>query len=167
VFSGRMLQVYLSGYCICFTHTLYVFYLDVAYDCNGSSVLRFFSSDSEACSECFNCLQTYVSIVIFECFKNRSGVASLLPTFCCIVLCVLLPAPAGHSYNAAARSFRIGGATPFPLLSLGQHGPRVERAKRSAACGVRPDVRALALPTQICSRRIICFVCDLDVVCST
>jgi hypothetical protein len=31
VFSGRMLQMCLSGYCICFTHTLHVFYLDVAY----------------------------------------------------------------------------------------------------------------------------------------
>ena len=29
VFSGRMLQVCLSGCCICFRHTLHVFYLDV------------------------------------------------------------------------------------------------------------------------------------------
>jgi hypothetical protein len=33
MFSGRM-QVCLSGCCICFTHTLHVFYLDVAYGCD-------------------------------------------------------------------------------------------------------------------------------------
>jgi hypothetical protein len=27
----------------------------------------------------------YVAIVIFVCFKSRSGVATLLPTFCCMV----------------------------------------------------------------------------------
>jgi len=35
VFSRLMLQVCLSGCCICFTYTLHVFYLDVAYGCNG------------------------------------------------------------------------------------------------------------------------------------
>jgi hypothetical protein len=33
----------------------------------------------------------------------------------------VLPVPAGHPYNAAAESFRIGGAAPLPLLSLGRH----------------------------------------------
>jgi hypothetical protein len=31
LFFGRTLQVCLFGYCICFTHMLQVFYLDVAY----------------------------------------------------------------------------------------------------------------------------------------
>jgi hypothetical protein len=31
LFFRRMLQVCLSKYCICFTHMLQVFYLDVAY----------------------------------------------------------------------------------------------------------------------------------------
>jgi hypothetical protein len=35
VFSGRILQVCLSGCCICFTYMLHVFYLDVAYGCNS------------------------------------------------------------------------------------------------------------------------------------
>jgi hypothetical protein len=34
LFSKRMLQVCLSGCCICFTHMLQVYYLDVAYVCN-------------------------------------------------------------------------------------------------------------------------------------
>jgi hypothetical protein len=40
VFSGRMVQVCLSGCCICFTHRLHVFYLDVAYVCNGFRVFQ-------------------------------------------------------------------------------------------------------------------------------
>ena len=36
--SGLMLQLCLSGCCICFTHTLHAFYLDVAYGCNGFQV---------------------------------------------------------------------------------------------------------------------------------
>ena len=35
LFFRCMLQVCLSGCCICFTHMLQVFYLDVAYVCNG------------------------------------------------------------------------------------------------------------------------------------
>jgi hypothetical protein len=51
-----------------------------------SSVFQvFFSSVSEACFKYFNCLQTYVATVVFECFKSRSDVASLLPTFYCKV----------------------------------------------------------------------------------
>jgi hypothetical protein len=45
--------------------------------------------------------------------------------------CLLLPAPAGHPYNAVAGSFWIRGAAPSPLIA------RVVR-KRSAARG-RPD----------------------------
>jgi hypothetical protein len=39
--------------------------------------------------------------------------------------CVLLQAPAGHPYDAAARSFRIEGAAPLSLLSLGRRKPRM------------------------------------------
>jgi hypothetical protein len=35
--------------------------------------------------KCFNRLQMYIAIVVFGCFKSRSGVASLLSTFCYIV----------------------------------------------------------------------------------
>jgi hypothetical protein len=35
LFFRHMLQVCLSGCCICFTHMLQVFYMDVAYVCNG------------------------------------------------------------------------------------------------------------------------------------
>ena len=77
----------LFGCCICFTHTLHVFYLDVVYDCNGFQVFSdvFFSNVSEACFKYFIGLHMYVATVVFGYFKSRSGVASLLPTFCCIV----------------------------------------------------------------------------------
>jgi hypothetical protein len=42
VFFGCMLQVCLSRCCICFTHTLHVFYLDVAYGSNGFQVFSGF-----------------------------------------------------------------------------------------------------------------------------
>jgi hypothetical protein len=38
---GRMLQVCLSICCICFTHILHVFYLDIAYVCNGFQVFLY------------------------------------------------------------------------------------------------------------------------------
>jgi hypothetical protein len=41
-------------------------------------ILVCFSSVLEACFKCFNCPQMYVVTVVFGCFKNRSGVASLL-----------------------------------------------------------------------------------------
>jgi hypothetical protein len=47
VFSERMLQVGLSGCCICFTH---VFYLDVAYGCN---VFQVFSGGFSSVSSAF------------------------------------------------------------------------------------------------------------------
>jgi hypothetical protein len=81
-----------------------------------------FSSVSEAC---FNCLQTYVTTVVFGCFKSRSNVASLLPTFAASSL----PEPARHLYDAAARSFQIGATarpSPLALLSLGRCGPRMQ-----------------------------------------
>ena len=55
VFFRRMLQVCLSGCCICFTHMLQVFYLNVAYVCNGfhefSSVLQVFQTHDASVSD--------------------------------------------------------------------------------------------------------------------
>jgi hypothetical protein len=47
--------------------------------CNGfSSVFQmFFASVSDACFNCFICLQTYVTNVSSRCFKTRSGGALL------------------------------------------------------------------------------------------
>ena len=89
VFSGRMLQVCLSGCCICFTHTLHALYLDVCVwlQC----FLSVFQVFQKLVFKCFNCLQTYVATVVFGCFKSRSGVASLLLGFCCIVSVCPLP----------------------------------------------------------------------------
>jgi hypothetical protein len=79
-----MLQVCLSVCCICFTHTLQVFYLDVAYVFQWSfkcfqvfwQVFQtYVSSVSNTCFKCFICLHTYVANVLSGCFKNRSGVA--------------------------------------------------------------------------------------------
>ena len=54
-------QVCLSRYCICFTHMLQVFYLDVAYVCNGflvfSGVFASVSLSSFVC--CNNCLRMF------------------------------------------------------------------------------------------------------------
>jgi hypothetical protein len=55
VFLGRMLQVCLPEFCICFTHMLQVFYLDVPYICNDfSSFFRSF----------FQVFQKHVSSVL-------------------------------------------------------------------------------------------------------
>jgi hypothetical protein len=115
-----------------FTHTLHVFYLDVAYGCNGFQVFSgVFSSVLKACFKCFHCLQTYVATVVFGCFKSRSGVASLLPTFCYIV-----------SPGVGRASIRRHGwvllnrrrRTPFPSCRSGSSGPAWS-AERSAARG--------------------------------
>ena len=50
VSSRCMLQVCLFGYCICFTHMLQVFYLDVVY------VLQWFSSIFMCFCKCFTCM---------------------------------------------------------------------------------------------------------------
>ena len=125
-FFGCMLQICLSGCCICFTQTLH------AYGCNG------FLSVSEACFKCFNCLQTYVATVVFGCFKRRSGVASLHPSS----VASSLPAPAGHPYDAAAVSFRIGGAArPSSLCCSGGAGPAWSAKQRAARASMRTSGR--------------------------
>ena len=81
-----MFQVCLSGYCICFTHILNVFFLDVCIWLQWfSSRFQVFLSVLEACFKYFNYLQTYVATIVFGCFKSRLCVASLLPAFCYIV----------------------------------------------------------------------------------
>ena len=72
LFFKCMLQVCLSRCCICFTHMLQVFYLHVAYVCNGFQVfLQVFQTYvlSILCVfiVCFNCC--------IWCFKSRSRVA--------------------------------------------------------------------------------------------
>jgi len=123
-----MLQVCFSRCCICFTHTLHVFYLDVAYGCNGFQAFfqMFFSSVSTAFTRMLQLLYLDVSKVdrVLHLSSAPSAASSRR---------VLLPAPTRHPYDVAAGSFRIGGAVPFPLLSLGRHGPRVEGAKQSAS----------------------------------
>jgi hypothetical protein len=86
----------------------------------------------------------YMVVMVFKCFQVffqvfQKQVLSVRSAFICILQllyldvskadrvlylfslpsttssrCVLLPAPAGHLYDAAAGSFRIGGAVPFP-----------------------------------------------------
>jgi hypothetical protein len=71
-----MLQVCLYGCCICFTHMLQLFYLDVAYMLQWFSSVLLFLSGLDTCFKCFICLQTYVASVVYGCFKSRSSVAS-------------------------------------------------------------------------------------------
>jgi hypothetical protein len=86
LFSGCMLQVCISRCCICLTHTLHVFYLDVALVAMVFKCFQlFFSSVSEACFKYFIYLQIYVATDVYGRFKSRSGVASLYSTLCCIV----------------------------------------------------------------------------------
>jgi hypothetical protein len=73
-----------------------------------------FSSVLEACFKCFNYPQTYAAIVVFGCFKSRSGVASLLlsPS-----AASSLPEPTGHPYERGmddgrgTRELRASGAS--------------------------------------------------------
>jgi len=143
VFSGRMLQVCLSGCCICFTHTLHVFYLDVAYGCNGFQVF--------SCVFLIQVFQKHVSSVstVFRrmlqlLYLDVSKVDRVLYLSSPPSITSSLPAPTGHLSDAAAGSFRIGGAVrPSPLCCLGNASPAWS-AKRSAArwhldTGVRPD----------------------------
>jgi hypothetical protein len=72
-FRCMLLEVCLFGCCICFTHMLQVFYLDVTYVRN--SFQGVFASVSDACFKYFICLRMYVARVVFGCFKSRSVVA--------------------------------------------------------------------------------------------
>jgi hypothetical protein len=75
-FFRHMLQVCLSGCCICFTHMLQVFYLDVAYVCNGfQALLGVFASVFTRMLQMFQLFRTYMTSVASECCKTRSCVA--------------------------------------------------------------------------------------------
>ena len=55
-----------------------MFYLDVAYVCNGFQVFSgVFASVSDSCFKCFICLQTYVSVAS-KCFKKVDRVLHML-----------------------------------------------------------------------------------------
>jgi hypothetical protein len=107
-----------------------------------SSVFQvFFSSVSEACFKCFNCLQTYVVIVVFGLKVDQVLHLSFPPS-----AASSLPASVGHQYDSVAGSFRIGGTTrPSPLVAWAAQAPR--GARNGVQCaGVRLDIRVLALP---------------------
>ena len=71
--------------------------------------LDIFTSGSDACFKCFNCLQTYIASVASRCFKSRSGVASRsLLAFDCLALVPPLLSTLASEPEARA------GAVPFP-----------------------------------------------------
>jgi hypothetical protein len=76
VFFRRMLQVFLFGCCVCFTHMFAsVFVRMLHMFCNDFlSVLAVFASVSDACFECFIFLQTHVAKVSSGCLKSRLDV---------------------------------------------------------------------------------------------
>ena len=66
----------LSGCCICFTHMLQVFYLDVAYVFQWFQVFSgVFASVSDTCFKCFSCFGGMFQVWLIGCCKNRSGFA--------------------------------------------------------------------------------------------
>ena len=99
VFFGRMLQVCLSRYCICFTQTLHVFYLDVVYGCNGFQVFWvLFSSVSTAFRRMLQLLYLDVSKVDRVLHLSAHPLPHRL---------------AGRaSYDTVSGSFRIGQCRP-------------------------------------------------------
>ena len=130
----------LSGCCICFTHMLQVFYLDV---CNSFQLfLQVFQMHVSSVSSVFF---LYVASVASECFKSRSGVAH--------VICV--ESERGHEQSSRGR--RLGGVGPAwarvtqarssKVRATRAHAwPRETKEKptherpEASAC---PDVRAL------------------------
>jgi hypothetical protein len=107
-----MLQVCLFGCCICFTHMLQVFYLDVAYV--FAMVFQVFSgiftSVADTCFKGFICLHTYVANISSECFKSRSGVAHV----------AMMPVTGRQRPAAGLRLLPCAAclALSYPILSL-------------------------------------------------
>jgi hypothetical protein len=99
VFSERMLQVCLYGCCICFIYTLHVFYLDVAYGCNGFQV---FSGVFSSVSTVFRCMLQLLYLDVLK--ANRVLHLFSLPSTV-LSRCVLFPSPTGHPYDVAVGSF--------------------------------------------------------------
>jgi hypothetical protein len=149
-----MLQEYVSSVsevcfiCIFRTHVasvfiwmLHMFHTYVACVLIGSCIwLQWFSSVFRCFFKCFRSMFQVFQLSSDVCcncciwIKSRSGVASLLPTFCCIV-----------SPGVSRASIRLRGRVlpnrrhhaPFPSCRLGGAGPAWS-SKRSAMCG-RPS----------------------------
>jgi hypothetical protein len=105
-------------------------YLDVAYVSHISCMcfiwmLQWFSSIFFMCLRSISSVSTAFRRMLQLLYLNVLRVDRVLhlssPPSTASSRCVLL-VPAWHPYDAAAGSFRIGGAAPLPLLSLGQHG---------------------------------------------
>jgi hypothetical protein len=80
IFFRRMLQVYLSGCCICFTHMLQVFYLHVACVCNGFEVFfQVFQTHDSSVSSVFRHM---LQACAYGCFKSRSSIAHVVRREC-------------------------------------------------------------------------------------
>ena len=116
-----------------FRRMLQVFYLDVAYVCNGFKCFScIFASVSYACFKCFICLQIYIASVASGCFKSRSDVASPSLLFCCLA-----------SVSLPRRRLGIHRSSPSfsMLVTLGPtRNPRGRakwRGKRLTGAGVR------------------------------
>jgi hypothetical protein len=94
-----MLQVCLSGCCLCFTHmfTSVLFRCCVCICSGFKCFFRCFCKCFRCMFQVFICLQAYVASVSFECFKSRSGVASSSSPSAASPQCLLLLAtPARH-----------------------------------------------------------------------
>jgi hypothetical protein len=101
--------------CMCF---IWMF----AYGCNGFQVfLDVFSDISKTCFKCFNCLQTYVAIVVFGRFQSRSGV---LPTLCYIISPDADRASIRHRGQVLSNQRRYA---PFPSCCSGGASPHGAR----------------------------------------
>jgi hypothetical protein len=70
-FFIHKLQVYLSGCCICFTHILQVFYLDIAYACIGFQVFFWcIASVSDVCCKCLlTCFERMLQVFHLDATK--------------------------------------------------------------------------------------------------
>ena len=144
-FSRHMLQVCLFECCICFTHMLQVFYLDVAYVFSMFlSVLGVFASVSDACFKCFISHQTYVASAASKCFKSTSGVVSprlLLPR--------LSVSSSSRSWLGIHRLLLFWMLVTFRTTRTPcGRAKRHEKSQQAWTSGrpIRPEVRALASP---------------------
>jgi uncharacterized membrane protein YgcG len=137
LFSRRMLQVCLSRCCICFTHLLQVFYLDIAY------ILQLF----------FKCFQ-----VFFQVFQTYVANASAVLDICCksISSDVARDPPAtaaccsywGTAEKAQMSGGGSGGGASSPRMGssgAGSGGTAPKWARETECRRERPDVRVLAL----------------------
>jgi hypothetical protein len=127
---------------------LHVFYLDVCvYGYNGFQV--FFRCFFKCFKSMFQVFQLPSDVCCNWCiwmFQSRSVVASLVPTFCCIVSPDADRASIQHRCRVLSNRRR---RAPFSSCRSGGAGPTWS-AKQSVARG-RPNVWALALPYAQCS----------------